>query len=146
MRTAQDLMLSSFTWLEDYQKANDVSKQPKKVIMQVWKPATNGNMILNVDATFLSNQHHGGIGGILRDSAGNLKADFSRPILYTASPKLCELQAKDVYVHSDCLEAIAEMKAQDHRRMEDSMMILNLVNSKLVNVQIMHTPMGKLIG
>ena len=73
MRTTQDLMLSSFTWLEDYQKANGVSKQPKKVIMQVWKPVTNGNMILNVDAAFLSNQHHGGIGGILRDSAGNSK-------------------------------------------------------------------------
>ena len=141
--------------MEEYQKANNIGKKTKIKANQRWTPAANGNLTLYVDAAFLPNHHQGGIGGILRDHEGKFRAASTRPIPFTASPKQCELmairagldllhsmQTRDVTIQSDCLEAIAEIKAPDHELLANGGIIdyiKHLCNS-MVNVSLVHTP------
>ncbi|KAL6217476.1 hypothetical protein ACLB2K_010693 [Fragaria x ananassa] len=124
-------------------------------VKKVWKPASNGNMILNVDTAFLPNQHREGIGGVLRDAAGNFIAAFTRSISHTASPKQCELlairegmdmlyslQTCNVQIHSECQEAVAEVKTPDYELLANGGIVddIRLVQQKLMNVCLKHTP------
>ncbi|XP_024199854.1 uncharacterized protein LOC112203062 [Rosa chinensis] len=92
-QTAQDLLLGSFAWLDDFQRVHSGNKKPTAPKKKVWKPAKQSRLTLTVDAAFLPNQHRGGIGGVLSDGRGRFKAAFVRPVPYTASPKQCELLA-----------------------------------------------------
>ncbi|XP_062005807.1 uncharacterized protein LOC133722984 [Rosa rugosa] len=154
-QTAQDLVLSCFTWLEEFHTVHASNNASKQMQQKVWKPAAQGRLTLNVDAAFLPNQHHGGIGGVLRDCQGRFIAAYARPIPYTASPKQCEmlairegldllqsLQQQNVLIQSDCSEAVAEIQCDDHSLLENGGLIddIKQVWHQLEGIQLMHTP------
>ncbi|KAM5558070.1 hypothetical protein ABKV19_020018 [Rosa sericea] len=60
-QTAQDVVLSSFTWLEEFNAVHAINTKSNKMQQKAWKPAAQGSLTLNVDATFLPDQHQGGI-------------------------------------------------------------------------------------
>ncbi|XP_062005868.1 uncharacterized protein LOC133723047 [Rosa rugosa] len=92
-QTAQDLLLSSLSWLEEFQKARAPTSQKLKQPRCFWKPPVYGSLKLNVDASFLPNQTTGGVGGVLRNDTGQVLAAFAGPIMHAASPKQSELYA-----------------------------------------------------
>ncbi|XP_062007070.1 uncharacterized protein LOC133724375 [Rosa rugosa] len=154
-QTAQDLMLSSFTWLEEFHAVHAIPNRASKLQQKAWRPAAQGSLTLNVDAAFLPDQHHGGIGGVLRDCRGRFIAAFARPIPYTASPKQCEmlairegldlllsLQQKNVVLQSDCAEAITEIQSPDHSCLANGGLIddIKQVCHQLEGIQLIHTP------
>ncbi|XP_062005870.1 uncharacterized protein LOC133723052 [Rosa rugosa] len=154
-QTAQDLMLSCVTWLEDFQKARPGSLKPVKHTRQKWVPATNGCYKLNVDAAFMHNQNNGGIGGVIRDATGQFVAAFARPVPCTASPKQCELlairegidllyslQLNEVTIESDCMEAIQEIHCPDYELLANGSIVDDIHRTwgKLKGVHFDYTP------
>ncbi|XP_061993740.1 uncharacterized protein LOC133711652 [Rosa rugosa] len=154
-QTAQDLVLSSLTWLEEFTSAHAVNSKSNRMQQKAWKPAAQGSLTLNVDAAFLPDQHQGGIGGVLRDYQGRFKAAFACPIPYTASPKQCEmlaihegldllhsLQEQNVVVQSDCSEALAEIYVENHSLLANGGIVddIKQVWHQLTGVQLIHTP------
>ncbi|XP_062020887.1 uncharacterized protein LOC133737321 [Rosa rugosa] len=125
--TAQDMLLSSFSWLDEFQKARGGVKKPQVLLRPKWKPDEHGALKLNVDAAFLSSTTKGGVGGVLRDASGRFVAAFASPVGHAASPKQCELmairagldllvslQVQQVVVESDSTMAIAEALCSDY--------------------------------
>ncbi|KAM5577974.1 hypothetical protein ABKV19_008339 [Rosa sericea] len=155
-QSAQDILLSSFTWLDEFQKARNTSQpSPVKQQRQRWKPAENGAFKLNVDAAFLSNQIRGGLGGVLPNAFGKFVAAFATPIAHTASPKQCELYAisagldllaslhiQNVVVESDCIEVIAEALCPDHSLLANGGLVDDIKRAvrNIPSVQIQYAP------
>ncbi|XP_024178250.1 uncharacterized protein LOC112184214 [Rosa chinensis] len=154
-QSTQDLVLSSFIWLEEFTSIHVVSNKSNKLQQKTWKPVAQGSLTLNVDAAFLLDHHQGGIGGVLRDYQGRFKAAFACSIPYTASPKQCEmlairkgldllhsLQEQNVVVQSDLSEAIAEIQVEDHNLLANGGLIddIKQIWQKLRGIQLVHTP------
>ncbi|XP_062014492.1 uncharacterized protein LOC133731031 [Rosa rugosa] len=155
-QSAQDILLSSFTWLDEFQKARTTNQLSHvKQQRQRWKPAENGAFKLNVDPAFLSDQTKGGIGGVLRNSSGQFVAAFAIPIAHTASPKQCELYAicagldllaslhiQNAVVESDCTEAIVEALCPDHSLLANGGLMDDIKRAArtISSVQIQYAP------
>ncbi|XP_062021145.1 uncharacterized protein LOC133737643 [Rosa rugosa] len=155
-QTAHDISLSSFAWLEDFQKARQSTTAGNNAQQEkVWEPAAYGALKLNVDAAFLPQHTKGGIGGVIRDAQGKFVAAFASPVAHTASPKQCELIAiragldllhslriQHVIVESDCMEAIAEIQCRDHTFLANGGLIDDIKHAaaQVHSIQIRHTP------
>ena len=110
---------------------------------------------LNVDASFLSTQTKGGVGGVIRDARGHFVAAFAKPLAHAASPKQSELLAiregfdllrslnlHNVIIESDSMEAIAEACAPDYDLLANGAIIDDIKQtwSHLNNVKLQHCP------
>ncbi|XP_062012631.1 uncharacterized protein LOC133729159 [Rosa rugosa] len=136
-QTANDLVLGSMTWLEEFEKARKLEKQPKQARNgKTWKPALHGKWKLNVDGSFLPHSTKGGVGGVLRDSSGHFKAGFVLQTSYAASAKHVELMAikeglellrnllaRNVILETDCLEATQDIRNYNHERVVEGRLI-----------------------
>ncbi|XP_061993484.1 uncharacterized protein LOC133711368 [Rosa rugosa] len=94
-QSADALVLSSLAWLEDFTKAQQVKKSSHSKLRKTWKPAESGVWKLNVDESFIPNTTLGGVGGVLRDGAGQFQVAFAKPIPDVAYDRQVELRAVD---------------------------------------------------
>ncbi|XP_062014340.1 uncharacterized protein LOC133730842 [Rosa rugosa] len=121
-KSADALVLSSLAWLEDYTKAQLVEKSSHSKPRKTWTPATSGIQKLNVDGSFIPNTTLGGVGGVLRDGAGQFHAAFAKPIPNVASARQVELRAVEaglnlvatlqlstVVIETDCMDVISSI-------------------------------------
>ncbi|KAM5552059.1 hypothetical protein ABKV19_026762 [Rosa sericea] len=126
-QSAQDILLSSLAWLEEFHAARKPVRQPKVMRQKRWKPTSNGRWKLNVDGAFLPQMTKGGAGGVLRDANGQFIAAFAHPVQHISSSKHVELQAlkegldlltsmglQNVTIESDCLEATEEVMSDNY--------------------------------
>ncbi|XP_024177653.1 uncharacterized protein LOC112183500 [Rosa chinensis] len=119
-QSAEELVLSSLAWLEEFGKANKINKTALSKPKQAWRPAGYGTWKLNVDGSFLPGIAHGGVRGVLHDDAGQFRAAFAAPIPAVASTRQVELwaikeglklvatmQVSNIIIETDCLEAVS---------------------------------------
>ncbi|XP_062028797.1 uncharacterized protein LOC133744764 [Rosa rugosa] len=120
-----------------------------------WTPALDGQWKLNVDGSFLPSLTHGGTGGVLRDGTGCFRAAFANHVTSVASAKhteliairdglkmLQDLQAENVIVESDYLEAISNIADLQAMHIVEAGIIDDIRDSleSLHNVRINHVP------
>ncbi|XP_024199929.1 uncharacterized protein LOC112203151 [Rosa chinensis] len=154
-QTAQDIVLSSFAWLAEFQKARAPAEPKQKQPKRFWKQAAFGVLKMKVDASFLSSQSKGGVGGVLRTDNGRVVAAFAGPIPHMASPKQGELyairagldlinslQLQQVVIESDCTEAITEASCEDHTLLANGGLIDDIQSAMatIPQVQLCYAP------
>ncbi|XP_024175552.1 uncharacterized protein LOC112181445 [Rosa chinensis] len=154
-QTAQDILLSSFAWLEEFQKALTPAVTRRQQHCHFWQPAPTGAFKMNMDASYLSNQTKGGIGGVLRTETGQVVAAFASPIPHLASLKQGELyairagvdlvkslQLQQVVIESDCTKAIVDASCPDHSLLENGGLIddIKRAMAEIPHVQLCYAP------
>lgn len=83
-------------WLRNFQKAQDcISKRESQTMspVQYWRAPPDNHLKLNVDASVLNNGSAVGVGGLIRNSSGQVMGAFSRRISGCFSPFAAECLA-----------------------------------------------------
>lgn len=133
------IVLSSLSWLQEFQVVRKPSTTQIAVQQRSWKPPKHGFVKLNVDGSYIAQKTTGGTGGVVRDDQGKFIAAFAKPIFYVVSAKQVELMAikegllllislgqmgqKNIQVEYDCSEAVAAMNSVHHEGMIEAGLI-----------------------
>ncbi|KAL6134330.1 hypothetical protein ACLB2K_066562 [Fragaria x ananassa] len=99
-QTPTDIVLSSLSWLHEFQVVRQSDTAQSIKVKQRWKPAKAGYVKLNVDGSYLPQKTIGGTGGVIRDAQ--------------------ELAWQNVQVESDCAEAVAAVNTVRYEGMTEA--------------------------
>ncbi|XP_062014412.1 uncharacterized protein LOC133730929 [Rosa rugosa] len=154
-QTTQHMLLFTMAWLEDFQRASTTIAPTVQHSKPRWKLADLGQCKLNVDGAFVPHLTKGGLGGVLRNSSGQVQAAFAHTVHHVGSLKQFELlairkgldyakslQLQNVTIESDCLEAVQEISCSDHDLTKFGAILddIHELMTSIHGVQILHAP------
>ncbi|XP_024175479.1 uncharacterized protein LOC112181303 [Rosa chinensis] len=121
-RSPLDLLFGCMTWLEEFQKSRASEKMPRQPNLYAWQSPAADTLKLNIDGAYVPHLTKGGIGGILRNSRGNVVAAFQRLVHFVSSAFHVELLAtqaglelirrhnyRSVVIETDCQIAVQDI-------------------------------------